>query len=281
MSESATATTSAAPTIAFIGAGNMAGSIIGGLVANGHPSTNIIASDPTVGALQTLADTYGIQTTTDNAVAVKQSDVVVLSIKPQIMQIVCESIVDYISPETLTISIAAGINCASLKLWLHKKQAIVRCMPNTPALVQAGASALFANKRVSEAQKTIAEHILAAVGTVNWVAAETDIDAVTAVSGSGPAYFFLLIEAMIDAGVKQGLSRETATTLASQTAFGAAKLALNSEVDVAELRRRVTSPNGTTAEAIASFEENDFRSIVENAMLACADRSRELAKELG
>jgi len=272
---------SAAPTIAFIGAGNMASSIIGGLVATGHPPGSIIASDPNTDALHKLAAQSGIQTSSDNATAVKEANIVVLSVKPQIMQLVCESLVDYLSTNTLTISIAAGINCNSLKQWLNKKQPIVRCMPNTPALVQAGASALFANKKTSDEQRKQAETILSAVGTVNWVEKEDDLDAVTAVSGSGPAYFFLMIEAMIDAGVKQGLSRETATTLASQTAFGAAKLALSSEVDVAELRRRVTSPNGTTAEAIASFEHDNFRTVVENAMLACADRSRELAKELG
>ncbi|WP_185233503.1 pyrroline-5-carboxylate reductase [Teredinibacter franksiae] len=269
------------PSIAFIGAGNMAGSIIGGLVANGRPTTSIVASDPNIEGLTALADSHGIHTTTDNAEAVKQANIIVLAIKPQIMQLACESIVDHLAAETLVISIAAGITCSSLKQWLNKKQAVVRCMPNTPALVSAGASALFANKRVSDEQRKQAEEILAAVGTVNWVDNEKDIDAVTAVSGSGPAYFFLMIEAMIDAGIKQGLTRETATTLASQTAYGAAKLALCSDVDVGELRRRVTSPNGTTAEAIASFEQSDFRGIVGKAMKACANRSRALAEELG
>lgn len=273
------------PCIAFIGAGNMAGSIIGGLVANGYPADNIIASDPNEEALQKLTDSTGAQMTTDNATAIKAATTVVLAVKPQIMQIVCESLVDYLAPNTLIISIAAGITCKSLKNWLrsdsNKQIPIVRCMPNTPALVQAGASALFANRWVNDTQRHQAQTILSAVGSVDWVESEANIDAVTAVSGSGPAYFFLLIEAMIEAGIKQGLPANIATTLATQTAYGAAKLALASDVGVAELRRRVTSPNGTTHEAIASFESNHFRKLVEDAMLACANRSRELAKELG
>jgi len=263
----------------------MANSIIGGLVATHYPPSSIVASDPSTAALEQLAAKTGIQVTADNAEAVKHAAVVVLAVKPQVMQVVCESLMDYIDDGCLIISIAAGIGRRSLKEWLSagtkKKLAIVRCMPNTPALVQAGASALHANKRVSDEQKRQAQDILSAVGTVNWVDNESDLDAVTAVSGSGPAYFFLLIEAMIDAGIKQGLSPETAAALATQTAYGAAKLAKSSEVDVAELRQRVTSPNGTTAEAIASFEQNDFHAIVDTAMQACADRSRELAKELG
>jgi len=273
------------PKIAFIGAGNMAGSIIGGLIANGYPADAIIASDPNDEGLASLSNATGVGVTTNNATAVENAQVVVLAVKPQIMQVVCESLVDYLPSATLVISIAAGITSKSLKQWLrsdrNKKVPIVRCMPNTPALVQAGASALYANKSVTAEQKQQAQTILGAVGTICWVDEESAIDAATAVSGSGPAYFFLLIEAMTEAGVKLGLPQQTAASLATQTAFGAAKLARESDVDAAELRRRVTSPNGTTHEAITSFERNHFRDIVDQAMTACADRSRELAKELG
>ncbi|SMF61056.1 pyrroline-5-carboxylate reductase [Alteromonadaceae bacterium Bs31] len=270
--------------IAFIGAGNMASSIIGGLIANGYNKGAIIACDPNPSALENLSSSFGIATSTDNTAAVKQATIVVLAVKPQVMQAVCEPLASNLGDNSLVISIAAGIACSSLNLWLggaNKALALVRCMPNTPALVQAGASALFANQQVSEQQKQQAEDILKAVGIVDWVNDEQHMDAVTAVSGSGPAYFFLMIEAMVAAGVKQGLSSETAAALAKQTAFGAAKLALQSDVDVDELRRRVTSPNGTTAAALASFENNQFTTVVEAAMQACAERSKELAKELG
>lgn len=271
------------PTLAFIGAGNMAGSIIGGLVANGYPAGKITASDLNKDALAQLSRDTGITAATSNADAVANAQVVVLAVKPQVLRQVCEPLAALIAEEVLVVSIAAGINSQSLHNWLGAslKRAIVRCMPNTPALVQAGTSGLFATQHVSDVQRRQAEEILAAVGSVCWVESEAEIDSVTAVSGSGPAYFFLMIEAMIDAGIKQGLSRATASTLAIDTAFGAAKLAKHSDVDVAELRKRVTSPNGTTAEAIASFEKNQFRQIVDQAMTACADRSRELAEQLG
>ncbi len=272
----------AEPTIAFIGAGNMASSIIGGLVANGYPPSSIVASDPNQQALASLSSVQGISTCSDNQQALERADIAVLAVKPQVMQSVCESLADSLKQESMVISIAAGISCSSLRHWLGNiDRAIVRCMPNTPALVQAGASALFANDQVSPQQQQQAGQVLQAVGLVEWVADEGDIDAVTAVSGSGPAYFFLLIEAMISAGVKQGLTQQTAAALAKQTAYGAAKLALASEVEPDELRRRVTSPNGTTAAALASFEKDRFSRIVDNAMQACADRSKELANELG
>ena len=273
--------------IAFIGAGNMASSIIGGLIANGFAPSNIIASDPHAESLQALATKSGIIAASDNNEAVENAEVVILAVKPQVMGAVCEALADAIPASALIISIAAGITCGSLDQWLRgsrpdrSARPLVRCMPNTPALVLAGASALYATAEVDVEQRAKAQAILAAVGTVDWVDSEADIDAVTAVSGSGPAYFFLLMEAMIDSGVAQGLTRDTATTLAFQTAYGAAKLAKNSDVDVAELRRRVTSPNGTTHEAITSFEKNGFRAIVDEAMVACADRSRSLARELG
>ncbi|WP_045827263.1 pyrroline-5-carboxylate reductase [Teredinibacter turnerae] len=274
--------TDSQPIVAFIGAGNMAGSIFGGLVANGYSTQSIIASDPKPEALAKLQASLNIRTTTDNREALAAADIVVLAVKPQVMKAVCCDLAPHLKPGTLVVSIAAGISAASLHTWLGGSQdlALVRCMPNTPSLVQAGASGLFATPSVSDKQKQQAESIMAAVGSVCWVNDEEDIHAVTAVSGSGPAYFFLMIEAMIDAGVAQGLSKDTAARLALDTAYGAAKLAVNSDVDVVELRRRVTSPNGTTAEAIASFENNNYREIVADAMRACADRSRQLAEQL-
>lgn len=266
--------------ITFIGAGNMAASIIGGLVKKGYPAEQITASDLLQDNLDRLQGEFGIIPQADNALAVKDADVVVLAVKPQVMKPVAEGLKPHLKADCLIISIAAGITIDSISQWLGEL-AIVRCMPNTPALVQTGASGLYANASTSAEQKQNANEILSAVGIVEWLDSEALLDPVTAVSGSGPAYYFLMMEAMIDAGVAQGLSRETATQLTLQTALGAAQLAQNSDVDVAELRRRVTSPNGTTEQAILSFERDGLRDTVARAMQACTDRSIELAKELG
>lgn len=177
--------------------------------------------------------------------------------------------------------LAAGIPCASLEAWLGQPRPVVRCMPNTPALLRQGASGLYANAQVSAAQREQAGQLLSAVGIALWLDDEAQIDAVTAVSGSGPAYFFLLMQAMTNAGEKLGLSRETASRLTLQTALGAAQMALSSEVEPAELRRRVTSPNGTTEAAIKSFQANGFEALVEQALNAASQRSAELAEQLG
>lgn len=268
------------PTITFIGAGNMATSIIGGLISKAYPAAAITAADPYPEGLTHLQTRYGINTTSDNLAAVADADVVVLAVKPQVLKTVAIALRPALRPGCLIISIAAGITIDSISAWLGE-QAIVRCMPNTPALVLTGASGLFANSHTSAAQKTCADEILSAVGIVEWLDSEALLDPVTAVSGSGPAYFFLLMEAMIDAGVAQGLNRATATQLTLQTALGAARLARDSDVEVAELRRRVTSPNGTTEQAILSFERDDLRGAVDRAMAACTHRSIELARELG
>ncbi len=259
----------------------MANSIIGGLMAKGFPAANIRVSDPFVESREKLEKAFGIKAFSDNHAAIANTDVIVLAVKPQVMEQVCTDLNQYLSHQPMVISIAAGIDIRSLDQWLQNNLAIVRCMPNTPALVQAGASGLYANNSTSKPQRQIAEDILSAVGIVQWLDSEQLIDPVTAVSGSGPAYYFLMMEAMIDAGVAQGLSREVASELTLQTALGAAKLAQSSDVDVAELRRRVTSPNGTTEKAILSFENNELRSIVAQAMQACSDRATEMATELG
>ena len=266
--------------IAFIGAGNMAASLIGGLRAQGMDASCLRASDPGAEQRGKIAAEYGIEVFDDNAKAVAGADVVVLSVKPQAMKVVCEALRPALNPDQVIVSIAAGITCASMNAWLGER-AIVRCMPNTPALLRQGVSGLYATDLVSVQQREQAEQLLSAVGVAVWLDEEIQLDAVTAVSGSGPAYFFLLIEAMTTAGVKLGLPAETAAKLTLQTALGAAQMAVSSDVDAAELRRRVTSPAGTTEAAIKSFQANGFEALVEKALGAAAHRSAELAEQLG
>jgi pyrroline-5-carboxylate reductase len=271
---------SQAPVIAFIGAGNMARAIIGGLLENGFAPSAIWASEPDAERLQDLAE-RGLNVTSDNSAAVAAADIVVLAVKPQVMKSVATDLAAAVqSRRPLVVSIAAGISLEALERWLGGAVALVRCMPNTPSLVQTGASGLFANSRVSDEQRQQASAVLEAVGIALWVQSEAELDAVTAISGSGPAYYFLLMEAMTAAGVKLGLSEETARGLTLQTALGAARMACSSDVDPAELRRRVTSPNGTTERAINTFQAEGFEALVENALTACRDRSIELAGEL-
>lgn len=271
------------PRIAFIGGGNMAASLIGGLRAQGLPASAICASDPGADRRTELHDAHGIDTFADNAQAVAGADVAVLAVKPQVMQTVCRDLAPHLQASQLIVSIAAGITCASLQQWLgaDTPRAIVRCMPNTPALLRQGVSGLFANAAVSDEQKRQAEQLLSAVGLALWLDREELIDAVTAVSGSGPAYFFLLIEAMTAAGEQLGLPRDTAAELTLHTALGAARMACESDVEAAELRRRVTSPNGTTEAAIKAFQAGGLEALVQQAMDAAARRSAELAEQLG
>jgi pyrroline-5-carboxylate reductase len=264
--------------IGFIGAGNMATALIEGLLATSISAAQLWAADTAQDKLAALA-TKGINTTTDNAEIIRQCAIVVLAVKPQVMASVVGSLQEQFRTKAcLLISIAAGISCASLQTWTHPHQAIVRCMPNTPALVQAGASGLFANALVSAEQKQAAQNIMEAVGIACWLDNEQQIDAVTALSGSGPAYFFLLMEAMQAAAIKLGLPAEVARQLCLQTAFGAAKLALQSDVPAGELRRRVTSPGGTTEAAIRQFETEEFQAMVERALAKANARSQELAR---
>ena len=266
--------------IAFIGAGNMASSLIGGLLAKGLDAAQIRASDPGAETRARVSAEHGIELFADNAQVVQDADVIVIAVKPQVMKAVCQDLRAHLEPHQLLISIAAGITCTSLQNWLGN-QPLVRCMPNTPALLGKGVSGLFATAAVTAEQRQQAEDLLSAVGIAVWVDTEAQIDAVTAVSGSGPAYFFLLIEAMADAGVKLGLPREVAKQLAEQTALGAAHMAVASDVDAAELRRRVTSPAGTTEAAIKSFQADGFAASVEKALSAAAHRSAEMAEQLG
>lgn len=269
------------PTLAFIGAGNMARAIIGGLIDNGYPAEKIWASEPDANKLIDLQE-QGLQTTCNNSDAVTAADVVILAVKPQVLKSVLTDIATSVQAQKpLLLSVAAGIMTSSMEQWLGGNTAIVRCMPNTPALVQTGANGLYANDKVSDNQKELAESILQATGITLWVDEESQLDAVTAVSGSGPAYYFLVMESMIQAGIKLGLSEQVATQLTLQTAQGAAKMALSSDVDPAELRRRVTSPNGTTEQAIKRFLDGGLPELFDEALQACNDRSVELADELG
>jgi pyrroline-5-carboxylate reductase len=266
--------------IAFIGAGNMAASLIGGLRAKGLDAAQIRASDPGAETRAKVKAEHGIDVFADNAEAIQDADVVVLAVKPQAMKAVCEAIRPSLKPNQLVVSIAAGITCASMNNWLGAHP-IVRCMPNTPALLRQGVSGLFATAEVNADQRQQAQELLSAVGIALWLTEEQQLDAVTAVSGSGPAYFFLLIEAMTAAGVKLGLPADIAAQLTLQTALGAAHMAVASDVDAAELRRRVTSPAGTTEAAIKSFQAGGFEALVEKALGAAAHRSAEMAEQLG
>ena len=269
-------------TLAFIGAGNMATSLILGLIEKGFDASRIWASNKNEQILEDLKSKASLNTTTNNLEAANQADVVILSVKPQIMKAVTEELAKTAqNRKPLILSIAAGITIDSLNNWLGGNLSIVRTMPNTPALVQTGATGLYANTAVSNQQKALAESIMDAVGIALWVEQESLLDAVTAISGSGPAYFFLVLEAMVSAGKSLGLDEATAHKLASQTALGAAKMAMNGDVSPAELRRRVTSPGGTTEQALNVLNDGNLMDLFKEALTAARDRSKELAKQLG
>ena len=267
-------------TITFIGAGNMSRSLISGLIQD-QAELSIRISDPDEAQLQSLqTGMLGISAFTDNNEAIMNADIIVLAVKPQIMQLVCESIRNTVQEsKPLIISIAAGVGIENMNQWLGGGQlAIVRCMPNTPALVQSGMTGLYANSKVNEEQHDLAESILRAVGSTLWLDSEDKIDAVTAVSGSGPAYYFLVMEAMQNAAQKLGLSADDARLLVLQTAFGAAKLALESSDDAGALRQRVTSKGGTTEAALKKLIDGGLPELFDEALKAADDRSKELKK---
>lgn len=265
-------------TIGFIGAGNMASSLAGGLLAKGTNAKQIWMSDPSDAAKKAAKESLRVKVADSNEDLVNQCDVIVLAVKPQAMKTVTEPLAELAQKKnTLFISIAAGITIASMEEWLGEIP-IVRCMPNTPALVQTGATGLFANDRVSDEQKELAKSILSSVGMALWVNSEGTLDTVTAVSGSGPAYFFLVMEAMIEAGKELGLTEDEATQLTLQTALGSAQMAITSDDSAATLRKKVTSPGGTTEQALLTFEEGDLRGLFKSALTAAKVRSEELAK---
>lgn len=269
-------------TITFIGAGNMASSLIGGLVADGYDPKHLVASDPDSGKLADLAARLGIQSASDNIDAVQRADVVVLAVKPQALEQLCGDIRQAVQERRpLVVSIAAGIREADLQAWLGGDIALIRTMPNTPAMLQAGATVLHADPSVSEEQRDLAESILRAVGLTRWVDDEALMDTVTALSGSGPAYFFLVMEAMEAAAIANGLATDTARLLTIQTALGAARMAIESSDSPATLRQKVTSPGGTTERALSILEQGELRTLFEKAITGACERSRELSKMLG
>lgn len=265
--------------IGFIGAGNMARALIGGLISSGIPGKNIYSYDPDEARLQSLCRDSAIMAAANNQQMVEQCDVVVLAVKPQAMHTMISAL-QLGSHTPLFLSIAAGLRTPALCQWFGRDVPLVRAMPNTPALVRAGATGLFANSAVNETQREIAETIMRAVGITLWLDDEAQLDAVTAVSGSGPAYFFYLMEAMEQAGIQLGLSGDAARLLTVQTAFGAAKLALEVEEEPKVLRERVTSPGGTTERAIQHLNKNKTSDSLINAVKAARDRSEELAEQL-
>lgn len=268
--------------VGFIGAGNMAASLIGGLVADGVEPTSLWVSDIDNQKLNHLESRFGIKTVVDNSSLADKVDVVVIAVKPQIFSKVAVQMADSIREhKPLVMSVAAGIRAKDMEGWFGEEIGIVRTMPNTPALVQTGATGLFANSRVTSAQKVLAENIMRAVGVAMWVEEEQHMDVVTALSGSGPAYYFYIMEAMEKAGTQLGLSESTARLLTIQTALGAAKMAMESSDEPAVLRQRVTSPGGTTEQALKVLEESGLDKIFEKAMEAAATRAAELAEQYG
>ena len=269
-------------TIGFMGGGNMARSLVGGLIADGVAAENIMVADPDASHCQGLTADFGVATRHDNTVVATAADIVVLAVKPQVLHEVATGLAELAGPgQRLFLSVAAGVRAADIEGWLGAGTPLVRAMPNTPALVQSGATGLFGNAHTTEQQREAAEAILRAVGLTLWVDEEAKLDAITALSGSGPAYFFAFMEALEGAGERLGLDREQARLLAVQTAFGAAKMALESPDDPGTLRERVTSPGGTTERALEVLEAGGMRDLVNDATAAARDRAGELADLLG
>lgn len=264
--------------IVFIGGGNMARSLIGGMLAKDHPRDRIRVSEPNADARRGLEIEFGVAALADNREAAVDADVLLLAVKPQVMTSVCTDLGGTLPREAVAVSIAAGITAEQVDRWLGGGRAVVRAMPNTPALLGAGATGLFANARVSAEQRRQAEATLGAVGICVWIEHEAQMDAVTALSGSGPAYLFLLAEAMQDAAVAQGLPADAARRLATQTLLGAARMLDESGEPAATLRTRVTSPGGTTQAAIEHFEAGGLRRLVDGAITAATRRGAELSR---
>lgn len=268
--------------IGFIGAGNMARSLAGGLLNNGWNRDKLILSDPSPDQRSAVSETLGLTVLDNNTDVATRADVLVLAIKPQLLRATAQELAAPVqAKKPLVISIAAGIRADDIQRWLGGDLAVVRVMPNTPALVGAGAAGLFANSLTSEAQRDEAESLLRAVGTTAWLQDEALMDVVTAVSGSGPAYILLVIEALEKAAVQHGLDSATARLLAIETAYGAAKMALEGGEEPATLRARVTSPGGTTEQAVKVLEQGGLIKLFDNAIAAAIQRARELADLLG
>ena len=269
------------PNITFIGGGNMTAALVVGLVAADFPAANITVSNPSIEKLQALKDRFDINITQDNVEAASGADIIVFAVKPNITPVVCKELKAVISENNpLLVSVVTGVSIKKMEEWVGGEPAIVRTMPNTPAAVLAGATGLFPNAYTSAEQKEQVEMLFRSAGIAVWLDSEDQIDLVIALSGSGPAYYFLFMEAMQEAGVKMGLTPEAAELLTSQTALGAARMVMESGSNVVQLRESVTSPKGTTEAAIHVFESGQLRETTAKAMQAAFDRAKVLAAEL-
>lgn len=269
-----------AHTLSFIGGGNMARSLIGGLIARGIEASRILAADPIESQLASLEQQFGIRSSVRNEDVVRDADVVILAVKPQEMRNVVTALAPVMTHRPLLISVAAGIRASDIQRWAGGI-AVVRCMPNRPALQGCGMTGLFATADVSAERRRLATDILSAVGATIWLEEESHMDVVTAVSGSGPAYFFLLIEMLEEAAMAMGLSAATSHRLAVETAYGSGLMAREASESAALLRQQVTSKGGTTAAALDVLEQQNVRAIFAAAVTAAARRSAELADEFG
>ncbi|MGI9201158.1 MAG: pyrroline-5-carboxylate reductase [Woeseiaceae bacterium] len=270
-------------TIGFIGGGNMTLAIAGGLLASNYPAEHLCISEPSAEQRERLANILpGVDISADNKAIAGNVDCLVLATKPQVLADVCREMVNIVQGrKPLVVSIAAGVRGADIDAWLGGGLAVVRVMPNQPALLRMGASGLFANSMASDDDRELASSVMAAVGNIVWVESETDIDSVTAISGSGPAYFFLLIDMLAKTAVEMGLDENAGRELAVQTALGAAAMAEQTEDSMDDLIARVRSPGGTTAAALDSLDAQNVRAIFSAALTAARDRARQLADEAG
>jgi len=267
--------------IAFIGGGNMARSLIAGLIADGYEAAGLSVSEPDAAKRDALASSFGVITSPGSADAISAAEVIVLCVKPQVAASVCHELGGILpEPAPLIISVMAGVTEQAIAGWLGGSVALVRAMPNTPVLVQSGAIGLHAGQDASAEQRNVAEEIMRAGGLTYWVESEALLDTVTALSGSGPAYFFLFMEALEAAGIAEGLDQEGARLLAIQTALGAARMAVESDESPRQLRHRVTSPGGTTERAIAVFEEGGLPGLTLRAVAAAKQRARQISDQI-
>lgn len=265
-------------TIGFLGAGNMAEAMIRGLIQGRVVlPANIIASAPRPERLDELTTTYGIVTTTVNAEVARRADILILSVKPQILERVVHEVSAHVQPGTMVMSIAAGVDTATIETLLPPASRVMRAMPNTPALVRAGATAISRGQHATDADVTEARLVFDAVG-MSVVLDENQLDAVTGLSGSGPAYIFLILEALADAGVKVGLSRRNAQRLAAQTVMGSAKMLLDTDEHPGKLKDMVTSPGGTAIAGLHTLEQGGLRTTLINAVETATKRARELGR---
>ena len=269
-------------TLSFIGAGHMAEAIIAGLIRNGHPPKQIIAAARHDTTLSPLSSRYGIRVTTDNGEAIAAADAVVFAIKPQAMKEVCTHASAAVAKHRpLVISVAAGLTCATISRWLAGYDAIIRAMPNTPSLVGAGASGLYATCAISDQQRHLATALMSAVGIAVWVDSEPQLNTVTAIAGSAPAYYFYLMESLEKFATAKGMPLEEARRLIVQTSLGAARMCDTADDAPEALKKRVMSPQGTTERAIFHLRDHGFEQLVNDAAQACFDRAEELGESLG